>query len=192
MIVASCRNFRRIRQGAGWHAHCCHRVRSDAMTQAMLKRKVLKRSALALALSLASSACASDETVAAEQALAKWRNKRPQQYTYVLQPTGFGNHGDAVRIKVEQERLLEAIEADGDQPEHRRFTMTDLLEQAVELSGESRFVAAYDAELGYVKSFFHASEPDEEPGGYGFDVLCLEKSLDEAACASTFQMQLAP
>ena len=71
------------------------------MTQARLKRNLLNRGALAVALSLAGPACASDETVAAEQALAKWRNKRPQQYTYVLQPMGFGNHGDAVRIKVE-------------------------------------------------------------------------------------------
>ena len=162
------------------------------MAQARLKRNLLNRGVLAVALSLASPACASDETVAAEQALAKWRNKRPQQYTYVLQPMGFGNHGDAVRIKVEQERLLEAMEADGDQPQHRRFTMTDLLEQALELSGEASFAAAYDVELGYVKSFFYAPEPDEAAGGYGFDVLCLEKSLDEGACSHTFQMQLAP
>jgi hypothetical protein len=162
------------------------------MAQARLKPNLWKPSLLAVALSLAGSACASDETVAAEQALAKWRNNRPQQYTYVLQPTGPGNHGDAVRIKVEQERLLEAIEADGDQPEHRRFTMTDLLRQALELSSESSFAAAYDAELGYVKSFLYAPEPGDQAAGYGFDVLCLEKSLDEAACSHTFQMQLAP
>lgn len=147
---------------------------------------------MAVALALSTSACASDETVAAEQALAKWRNKRPQQYTYVLQPTGLGNHGDAVRIKVEQERLLEAIEPDGDQPAHRRFTMTDLLRQALELSSESSFAATYDAELGYVKSFLYAPEPDQDAGSFGFDVLCLEKSLDEPACFTAFQMQLAP
>jgi hypothetical protein len=165
--------------------------REQAMAQAPLKRAWSTRELLAV-LALATSACAADETVAAEQALAKWRNKRPQQYTYVLQPTGFSNRGDAVRIKVDQERLLEAMEADGDQPVNRRFTMTDLLEEALELSSESSFAAAYDTELGYVKSFFYAAGPGEEPGGYGFDVLCLEKTLDETACAGTFQMRLAP
>lgn len=164
----------------------------QALAGARLERGLLKRAALLGAFALASSACAPDETVAAEHALAQWRNKRPQQYTYVLQPTGWSNQGDALRIKVEQEELLEAIEADGDQPEYRRFTMTDLLERALELSDESSFAAAYDSELGYVKSMFYAPGPAEEPGGYGFDVLCLEKTLEEEACAGTFQMQVAP
>lgn len=159
-----------------------------ALTRAGLKRTWLERGLLLVVLALGGSACASDETIAAEQALAKWRNKRPQQYTYVLQPTGWSNQGDAVRIKVEQEEVLEAIEADGEQPDYRRFTMTDLLEKAHDLSDESSFAATYDAELGYVKSFFYTPGPEEEPGGYGFDMLCLEKTLAEAACSETFQM----
>jgi hypothetical protein len=162
------------------------------MPLARLKPRLSNAIVAPILLSLASSACAADETVAAEQAIAKWRNKGPQQYTYVLQPSGARNAGPPARIKVEQERLLEAIEADGGQPEHHRFTMTDLLEQALELSGESTFAAAYDAELGYLKSFSYVPEPDDSPSTYGFDVQCLEKSLDEAACAGTFQMQLTP
>lgn len=173
-----------------WHVHCCFCGVKQATARAGLQRGLLKRGLLVAVFSLASSACASDETVAAEHALATWRNKRPQQYTYVLQPNGLSNQGDTVRIKVEQEEPLEALEADGDEPDYRRVTMTDLLERALDLSRESSFAAAYDTELGYVKSFFYAPGPEAEPGAYGFDVLCLEKTLEEAACSDTFQMRL--
>ena len=158
--------------------------------QVAMELLVLKRTLLALVVAVGASACAPEQTVAAEQALAMWRNKRPLQYTYVLQPEGWSNHGDAVRIKVDQENLLEALERDGQESDLRRFTMTELLKVAVAVSDESTYTGSYDPELGYVKSFFYAPGPEEEPRGYGFDVLCFEQSLEEQACAAAFQLEL--
>jgi hypothetical protein len=130
------------------------------------------------------AACSPPETQAAEDALATWRNKRPLHYTYVLEPTDWNKPGDPLRIKVENENVLEATARDGSEPEHRDYSMTGLLEEALELSGESTFSASYDPELGYVKSVSCAAGPT----GQGYEVLCFEPTLDEGACANVFRM----
>lgn len=143
---------------------------------------------LVLALALNSAACSPPETQAAEDALATWRNKRPLQYTYVLEPIGFGEADDAWRIKVENETVLEAVQRDGSEPEHGLYSMTGLLQEALEISDESSFSGSYDAELGYLKSFFYAAGHAGAPNGYGYEVLCFEPTLDESACGHVFRM----
>jgi hypothetical protein len=154
---------------------------------------VLKRISFVLALALALSpgavACSPPETQAAEQALAIWRNKRPAQYTYVLQPIGERNQGDALRIKVENEEVLEAVERDGSKPDYRRYSMTGLLEEALQISDDATFSGDYDPELGYVKSFIYAPDPDREAGRYGYEVPCFEPTLEAGACADVFVMK---
>jgi hypothetical protein len=128
----------------------------------------------------------------AEQALTTWQNKRPTQYTYVLEPTGAGNPGRALRIEVQDEEVLAAVERDGREATADRLSMTGLLESALDASERDSFNATYDAELGYVKSFFYAPGPDDEPAGYGFEVPCFEPRLDAGACADQFRLSAAP
>jgi hypothetical protein len=177
---------------ASWHAP--KDARQMAVARALLIEIVLKRIShvLALALALGTAACSPPQTQAAEQALATWRNKRPPRYTYVLEPIGWSNPGDTLRIKVESEEVLEAVERDGNEPNDRRYSMTGLLEEALEASDEATFSGNYDPELGYVKSFFYAPGPDEEPGAYGYEVLCFEPTLDERACGDVFVMNASP
>jgi hypothetical protein len=152
---------------------------------------VLNRISLLVALALGAAACSPPETQEAERALGTWRNKRPRQYTYVLEPIGGSNPGDTVRLKVEDEEVLEAIERDGNEPGFRRYSMTALLEEALEISDEATFRGSYDPELGYVKSFFYAPGSEAEPGGYGYVVLCFEPTLEERACGEMFAMSAA-
>lgn len=140
----------------------------------------------------AATACAPLETQKAEEALTTWRNKRPTQYTYVLEPTGWNNPAPALRIAVRNEDVLAAVERDGHEATADRLSMTGLLEDALAASDEDSFSASYDPELGYVKSFFYAPGPDEEAGGYGFEVPCFEPSLDDAACAEYFPPSVEP
>jgi hypothetical protein len=147
---------------------------------------VLKRTALLLAVALATatSACASAERAEAEHALALWRNTRPLQYTYVLQPIGWSSH-EPVRIRVDNEEVIDAVERSGASPAHHHVSMTELLKEAVETSDEDGFSASYDPELGYIKTFFYGAGR-AGPGSYGFEVPCLEPSLDELACDPAF------
>lgn len=132
------------------------------------------------------AACSPLETQKAESALATWRNKRPTAYTYVLEPTAAHAAGRPLRVKVESEDVLEALETDGTSAMERGRSMTGLLEDALEIADEDGFSASYDDELGYVKSFYYA--PESAAGGYGVDVPCLEPSLDEDACADHFRL----
>lgn len=145
---------------------------------------VLKRISLLVAVALGAVSCSPPETQAAEDALATWRNKRPRQYTYVLEPTAWQSPVEPLRIKVENEDVLEAITRDGSEAEPRDYSMTGLLREALEASDESTFSASYDSELGYVKSFFYAPGP----GGHGYEVRCFEPTLDENACDEVFRM----
>ena len=80
--------------------------------------------------------------------------------------------------------MLEAIARDGSEADEHDYSMTGLLREALEVSDESTFSASYDAELGYVKSFFYAPGP----GGRGYEVLCFEPTLHESACTHVFRM----
>ncbi len=134
-------------------------------------------------------ACSHVEKEKAELAVATWRNRQPARYTYVLQPTGPDNPGQAVRLEVDQDEVLEAMQADGNHARdgHLTITMTSLLQNALDVADEESFVGSYDDELGYVKSFFYSPGPPEAPGGYGFDVPCFEASLADDACTTLFR-----
>jgi hypothetical protein len=147
-------------------------------------RSVLKRISLLAAVALGAVSCSPQETQAAEDALATWRNQRPREYSYVLEPISWQRPVEPLRIKVQNEDVLEAIARDGSQAEPRDYSMTGLLREALAASDESTFSASYDSELGYVKSFFYASGP----GGYGYEVRCFEPTLDESACNDVFRM----
>jgi hypothetical protein len=84
--------------------------------------------------------------------------------------------------------VLRAIERDGHETTADRLSMTGLLEDALDASEQESFSGTYDPDLGYLKTFSYVSGPEEEPGGYGFEVPCFEPRLDEAACAEQFRL----
>lgn len=148
--------------------------------------KVLAALTVAGALTGCAGGAPEHEQEAAHDALQRWNDKKPSEYTFVIVPERV--HSDIVaRIRVKDGVVVEQKTANGEHAGYDRFTMEVALEEAIDMAAtEPLYVGSYDPDLGYLQWYDVAEDRNYEGPHTGVDITCFERSISESACSVYF------
>jgi hypothetical protein len=138
----------------------------------------------AVVLAMASvMGCGNAELDEAKSSLARWNERGPSDYVYVIERQCFCLPEGPSRVVVEDgqvrsaERVMTGEATTG-------VTMTELLEIAVRQAGNDyeHFAASYDPELGYLKHIESDVSDDYSDDESAMNVTCFAAGASEEAC----------
>jgi len=127
--------------------------------------------------------CGNAELDEAKDALARWKEKGPSSYVYVIERQCFCPPEGPARVVVEDGSVSSAVFIQSDKATTGQ-TMTELLERMVQQAGKDfeHFEASYDPELGYLKHAEADVSDDVSDDESATNVTCFAAGTADDAC----------